>query len=174
MTVRLALFGGTFDPIHNGHLLLAECARERFRLDRVIFLPVFEPPHKHRPVASSKDRLAMVRRAIRGNSAFAVSDWEIRQKRVVYTVETVEHFRGQRPPSAWYFIVGSDSLRDLPQWRESRRLQRLCRVIGLDRFEPFASHEIRDRVRRGLSIRYHVPEAVGRYIQSHRLYRKPE
>jgi nicotinate-nucleotide adenylyltransferase len=168
--MRVALFGGTFDPIHLGHLLIAEAAREQFHLDRVVFLPNGHPPHRSVPFVSARHRLAMVRLAVRGNPGFRVSDWEIRQNRVVYTIETLEHFRRRQPRVQWHFIVGADELRNLPLWKESRRLRRLCRFIGMDRLDPYASTDIRRRIRRGLSIRYRVPERVERYIRTHHLY----
>jgi len=172
--MRIALFGGTFNPVHYGHLLIAEAARQSQKLDRVVFTPAGIPPHKKRPHTSAPHRLAMLRLAIRGNPAFTASDWEIRQKRVVYTYETLEYFHGRWPQASLYFILGSDSLRLVPKWREPRRLRSLCRFIPHKRLPPFASHDIRRRVLKGMSIRYRVPEAVERYIRSRRLYRKPE
>ena len=116
----------------------------------------------------------MLRLAVRGNPAFKISDWEIRQKRVVYTYQTLEHFRQKWPRARLYFILGSDSMRKLPKWREPQRLRALCRFVPYKRLEPFASHDIRRRVHKGLSIRYLVPETVERYIRRCRLYRQPE
>jgi nicotinate-nucleotide adenylyltransferase len=172
--MRIALFGGTFNPVHYGHLLIAEAARQSHRLDQVVFVLAGIPPHKKHPKTSAKDRLAMLRAAVRGNPAFSVSDWEVRQKRVVYTYETLEHFKSRRPADALHFIVGSDSVADLPRWKEAKRLPSLCRFIAQDRILPYASHDIRRRVLKRRSIRYLVPEAVERYIQKRGLYRKPE
>ena len=172
--MKIGLIGGTFNPVHYGHLLIAQAARESHRLDQVIFIPAGLPPHKKSPRTSAEDRLAMLRLAVRGNPFFKVSDWEIRQKRVVYTYETLEHFRQVRPKDALHFIIGSDSLEDLPRWKKPERLRALCRFITLERILPFASHDLRRRVRAGESIRYHVPESVERYIQKRRLYRRPE
>jgi nicotinate-nucleotide adenylyltransferase len=172
--MKIALLGGTFNPVHYGHLLIAEAAREIYRLDQVVFVPAGLPPHKKRPLTSAKHRLAMLRLAIRGNAAFKINDWEIRRKRVVYTYETLEYFRRQVPRTSLYFIVGSDSLKNLPRWREAKRLPSLCRFITMKRILPYASHNLRRRVRQALSIRYQVPEAVERYIRKHRLYKKPE
>jgi len=172
--MRIALLGGTFNPVHYGHLLIAEAARESYRFDHVVFVPAGLPPHKKPPRTSAKHRLAMLRLAVRGNPAFTVSDWEIRQGRVVYSYETVEHFRGLRPKDSLHFILGSDSLKDLPRWKEARRLRSLCRFVTMGRLAPFASRDIRRRVRTHRSIRYQVPDAVERYIRQHRLYRKPE
>src|SRR4051812_25952342 len=108
--MRVALFGGTFNPVHCGHLLLAESARDQFKLDRVIFLPAGLPPHKTPPLIRPSHRLAMTRLAVRRNPSFEVSDWEVRQGRVVYTHEALKHFAQTRPRDHWYFVMGSDSL----------------------------------------------------------------
>jgi nicotinate-nucleotide adenylyltransferase len=172
--MRVALFGGTFNPVHYGHLLIAESARQAHRLDQILFIPAGLPPHKAAPRTSAEDRLAMLRAAVRGNAAFHVSDWEIRQKRIVYTYETVDYFHQRWPKALLYFLVGSDSYKNLPYWRESKRLRSLCRFISYERISPFASHDIRRRVRRHDSIRYRVPNSVAQLIQRRRLYRKPE
>ena len=116
----------------------------------------------------------MLKLAIRGNPAFECNAWEISQKRVVYTYETLEHFKRTWPRASLYFIMGSDSLKEFPRWREAKRLKTLCRWVAMDRILPYASHEIRRRVQKRRSIRYLVPEAVEGYIKTHRLYRKPE
>ncbi len=172
--MRIALFGGTFNPIHCGHLLIAEAARESHGLDQIVFVPAGIPPHKKNPLTSHRHRVAMLRLALRGNPAFTVSDWEIRQKRVVYTYETLDHFKKKWPRARLYFLLGSDAMKKLPRWRKTKRLRSLCRFIPFERLRPFASHNIRRRVRKGFSIRYLVPPAVERYIRQCRLYRKPE
>lgn len=190
--MNVGLFGGTFNPIHYGHLLMAEAARERFKLDRVIFIPAGHPPHKADPNVSAAHRLRMVRDALRGNPRFSVSDWEVRQKRVVYTYETLAYFRKSRPRDRFYFILGSDSVRELPRWRESASMRKQCVFLAIERpgqtsgalpaalrrvvkkvpsyAIPFSSREIRAQVRTGKSIRYQVPESVRRYIESRGLY----
>jgi len=193
--MKLAIFGGTFDPIHMGHLLVAEAAREQFQLDRILFLPTGLPPHKKTPVASSSQRLIMVRKALRGNPAFVCSDWEIRQRRTVYTFETIAHFKTLYPKAALFFILGSDALRDVPTWRQGTGLLRQCRFLVVDRKEApwstiarplrrhvlrvqaplceVASHTIRARAGTGHSIRYQVPDAVGAYIRAGHFYQRP-
>src|SRR5438477_7389486 len=120
--MRIALFGGTFNPVHYGHLLIAETARESYHLDQVVFVPAGRPPHKKRPLTSAQRRLAMLRLAVRGNPAFKIDDWEIRQKRVVYTVQTLERFLLRLPGASFHFLIGSDSLKGLPRWRAATRL----------------------------------------------------
>jgi nicotinate-nucleotide adenylyltransferase len=191
--MKIALFGGTFDPVHWGHLLLAEAARDAFHLDRVLFIPTGTPPHKKPAIASSKHRLQMLRLALRSNPGFVISDWEVRQNRVVYSYETIAHFKQEAPRAKLYFIVGTDMLRILDKWVRGRTLLKECTFLAAERPEtpwtrlpawirrnakqivwpevPLASHEIRDGVRDGRSIRYQVPEPVLSYIQKHRLYR---
>ncbi len=190
--MRVALFGGTFNPPHLGHLLMAEAARVQFRLDRVIFLPTSHPPHKSVASFSAPHRLAMTRLAVRGHPCFQVSDWEIRQARTVYTYETVAYFRKRWPRAALFFIIGSDSLSHLHAWRHGPALLKEARFLVVERPEApwrkipallrtrvtpvhapqvtLASHDIRHAVRRGRSIRYQVPASVAAYIQKHRLY----
>ena len=168
--MKIALFGGMFDPVHYGHLLIAQAALETHHLDRVLFVPAGLPPHKSEPQASAPSRLAMLRLALRGNSKLGVSDWEIRQKRVVYTFETLTHFRHLYPRAALYFILGEDAYQNLAHWREPRRLRALARFIPFERIPPFSSTLIRSRLKRRLPVRYHVPEEVERYIRAHRLY----
>src|SRR5258708_316904 len=158
--MRIALFGGTFNPVHNGHLFIAEAARESQKLDRVLFVPAGLPPHKKAPHTSARHRLAMLRLAIRGNPSFKISDWEIRQNRVVYTYETLEHFRRLWPRARLFFLLGSDSMKILPKWRKPDRLKSLCRFISHERIPCYASHDIRRRVRAHQSVRYRVPDAV--------------
>jgi len=192
--MRLAIFGGTFDPIHQGHLVLAEVARTQFKLDRVIFLPTGIPPHKSAPSASSPQRLAMVKRAIHGHPAFQVSDWEVRQKAKVYTVDTLAHFREKHPQDTLFFIVGSDSLKAIKTWKSGADVLRSASFLVAERpgavwtsiplalrrqtqkiaapLMDIASQTLRAHVAAGQSIRYQVPAAVARYIQTHGMYRK--
>lgn len=194
--MRRGLFGGTFNPVHYGHLLMAEAARDQMKLDQIVFVPAGLPPHKTPPKTSARHRLAMLRLAIRSNRSFAVSEWEIRQKRVVYTYETLDHFKKQWPGDALFFIIGSDSLEQLPSWRRGKELMRSNQFVVVERPEarwnsisptlrrrvrhvefqpvPFASHSIRAQVKRKRSIRYQVPAEVERYIQKHWLYRTAE
>jgi len=169
--MRVGLFGGSFDPVHLGHLLLAEQTGEKYRLDRVLFLPSGVPPHKHKPRATSAHRLAMLRLAVRGNARLYVSDWEIEQQRKVFSIETVDHFHRQWPDATFYFLVGSDALKTLRTWKESARLRKRCRFVGIDRIAAFSSTQIRRRLARGQSVRYLVPPAVEDYLQVQRLYR---
>ncbi len=129
---RTALFGGAFNPIHYGHLLLADDVRERLSLERVLFMPAGEPPHK--PVsglAPAADRYAMVRLAIAETPAFEVSDLELRRAGPSYTVDTVEALG--IPPDELFLVIGSETFLDLLSWREPRRLAAHCRIVVIPR-----------------------------------------
>ena len=125
--MRLGIFGGSFDPVHFGHLLLAECCREQCRLDEVWFLPAASPPHKLGHIlAPAKARLEMLELATSGNEAFRVSSLEIERGGVSYTVETLRAISQQQPESELCLLMGADSLRDLPTWREPAEILTLA------------------------------------------------
>lgn len=125
--MRLGIFGGTFDPVHYGHLLLAEACREQCRLDELWFMPAAVPPHKQEQTLSpAKDRAEMLRLAIAGQAAFSVSLLEIEQGGVSYTVSTLAAVEVARPEAKLFFPMGADSLHDLPTWREPIRVCELA------------------------------------------------
>ncbi|MFH1922124.1 MAG: nicotinate-nucleotide adenylyltransferase [Planctomycetota bacterium] len=125
--MRLGLFGGSFDPVHYGHLLLAECCREQCRLERVLFLPAAVPPHKQdRRLTPASARVEMLQLAIAGHAAFDVNRYEVDRGGVSYTVETLRHFRGEDPDGELFLLVGADTLHDLPHWREAERVCQLA------------------------------------------------
>jgi nicotinate-nucleotide adenylyltransferase len=194
----VGILGGTFDPIHHGHLAIAEEAREALGLERVLFVPAASPPHKPgRPVSAPGDRLAMVRLAVAGNAAFEASDIEVRRGGTSYTVDTLEALRAHGLVQPW-LILSSEALALLPTWREPHRVLELARLavvprggsdpLGPDWVEaefPGAAHRVRflsgpllpisgsvvrRRARAGRSIRYLVPDAVAAHIAAHRLY----
>jgi len=183
--MRLGIVGGTFNPIHLGHLILAECAREQCRLDAVWFMPAAAPPHKSsRWLLDGRTRLRLIRLAVRGHPAFCGCDLELRMGGVSYTIRTVRTLKARFPKTQLFFILGSDMLK-VP-WYRFKELQRLCTFVVADRGSTtlrrgmrrivmphvdISSSMIRERVRRGQSIRYLVPEPVARYIARHRLFR---
>jgi nicotinate-nucleotide adenylyltransferase len=125
--MRLGILGGSFDPVHYGHLLLAESCREQCRLDAVWFVPAFVPPHKQdRTLSSAADRVEMLKLATGGNEAFAVWTWEIDRGGVSFTVETLQHLHEEDPSRELFFLMGADSLADLPTWRQPQRLCELA------------------------------------------------
>lgn len=188
-----AIFGGSFDPIHVGHLHIAEHARHALALERVLFVPARRNPLKERgPVASDGDRREMIVRAIAGNGAFALEPWELDHPAPSYTVDTVDALlSGGRIQAEPYLIVGDELVDELPRWRSLERLLSLVRLVVVTRTaEPHArsplppdavllsnvtvavsSSAIRDRLRSGGSVRYLVPDAVYDYIEDRGLYR---
>lgn len=132
--MRLGIFGGTFDPIHYGHLLLAECCREQCELDRVWFVPAAIPPHKQaRDVSSAEQRIEMLQLAVGGHAAFEVSRLEVDRGGLSYTAETLAAVAGQAPDAQLFFLMGADSLSELPTWREPARVCQLATVIVVRR-----------------------------------------
>jgi nicotinate-nucleotide adenylyltransferase len=121
--MRLGILGGSFDPVHYGHLLLAESCREQCRLDAVWFVPAAVPPHKQDCTLSpAADRVEMLKLAIGGQEAFSVCTWEIDRGGVSYTVETLQSLQNEDPKRELFFLMGADSLADLPTWREPERI----------------------------------------------------
>jgi nicotinate-nucleotide adenylyltransferase len=189
--VRLGLLGGTFDPPHLGHLIVASAAFESLELDRILFIPAAAPPHKlGSVVASAEQRLEMVRRAITGDPRFAVDDLELRRPGASYTVDTLRALREREPGVELFFLVGADQVRELHTWRDPEEVSRLACLAVLSRGGDqipsagryrtlpvavpridIAATEIRRKVAAGESIRYLVPEAVREYIEGEGLYR---
>jgi len=190
--------GGTFDPIHYGHLVTAEEARVQFKLDRVLFIPAGKPPHKMRPdVASSEHRYLMAVVATATNEAFGVSRMEIDRTGTSYTIDTIRALHEERGPGLeLYFITGADAVWEILTWHEHEEVAKLARFIAatrpgypLDRFRSpdqggitgsveimeipalaISSSDIRERLREGRPIRYLTPDAVVAYIAKHGLY----
>ena len=133
---RLGVFGGTFNPIHNGHLRLLQGAREALELDRVLVIPTKQPPHKRpQQLASDEDRLAMCRLAVEGLSGVEVSDLEIRRGGLSYTADTLAELRRRYPDSTLYLLVGGDMFLTIDSWHESAAIARLAVVCGMARRE---------------------------------------
>ena len=134
--MRLGIFGGTFDPVHYGHLLLAECCREQCRLDRIWFVPAAAPPNKQEAdLTPANDRVEMLRLAVAGHEAFDVSTVEVERGGVSYTAETLEAIHDQHPQAKLFFLMGADSLRDLPSWRNPDRICQLAMPVVVHRPE---------------------------------------
>jgi len=196
---RTAVFGGSFNPIHYGHLLLADEVLDALGLDRVLFVPAAVPPHKpNAQLAPAQDRYVMVELAVAGHPRFSVSDVELRRAGPSYTVDTLEALRV--PREELFLIVGSETFLDLLTWRAPARIAQLAQIVVVPRvgsaFDPASAaarkvvHEIgeeplivhasslpisasdlRRRVREGRSIAFRLPEAVLAYIEAKRLYR---
>ncbi|HQU44730.1 MAG: nicotinate (nicotinamide) nucleotide adenylyltransferase [Planctomycetia bacterium 21-64-5] len=132
--MRLGLFGGTFDPVHLGHLLLAEYCREQCRLDAVWFVPAAEPPHKQRPdLTPARQRIEMLQLAIGGHEAFLVCTREVERGGVSYTVDTLGELAAEQPSRPLFFLLGGDSLADLPRWREPAKICELAMPVVVAR-----------------------------------------
>jgi nicotinate-nucleotide adenylyltransferase len=144
--MRIGIFGGTFDPVHYGHLLLAELSREQARLEQVWFLPAAVPPHKqHRERSAGEHRMAMLNLAIGGHEPFSVSRLEIERGGISYTVDSLEALHASHPGHDWFLLLGADSLEDLPNWREPRRICELA--LPLVAARPGSSPPNFDRLR---------------------------
>ncbi len=188
--MRLGILGGTFDPIHLGHLRAAERAHEALGLDRVFLVPAGTPPHRAPACANALDRLAMVCLAAASHPWFVAADDEIRRRGPSYTVETISAFAERFPAASLHLIVGSDTLGEMPTWKDAERLFSLCRVAvvgrpgaGSQEDSPVACDWItgptlavsatlvRELARSGRSLRYLVSDAVADYIERRGLYR---
>jgi nicotinate-nucleotide adenylyltransferase len=185
--MKLALYGGTFDPIHHGHLILAREALEQLELDRVVFVPAAQSPFKPTQTSAPAEiRLAMLRAAIAGEDAFDLDESEIRRGGTSYTIDTVEAATDRWPGAELWWLIGEDHLAQLPKWNRYDEIVKRVRFAvfartgngataqgfpRLTRQVDISATEIRARVARGNSIRYLVPEEVRALIEEHRLYR---
>jgi nicotinate-nucleotide adenylyltransferase len=184
---KIAIYGGTFDPVHHAHLILARQAIETLCLDKVILVPAaISPLKKTAPVANGEVRLAMLRAAIKGEPEFEVDDCELLRPPPSYTIDTVEEIRRRESDAAIYCMIGEDNVEQLPRWHRFSELEKMVRFVILDRSGKQPSHsyqlihrridisatEIRRRVAQNESIRYLVPDSVEEIIQREKLYRE--
>ena len=190
--MTIGVFGGTFDPPHAAHLIIAEYVRGELGLDHVLFVPAAVPPHKTQGmITPGHHRLEMVRLAIRGNTAFEVSDMELRRGGISYTVDTLDELARKRPGDTLFLLIGEDNLVEFGTWKEPERILKLAQVIAMTRpgfaVEPtlsfhdaikicevpqlgIASRDIRERLRAMRTVRYLVPDPVVHYIRMNKLY----
>lgn len=200
MPDRIGLFGGTFDPPHLGHLILASEAQSQLELTRLLWILTPEPPHKQdQVITATEHRLAMVKLAIQDNPSFELSRVELDRPGPHFTLDTVHIIAEQNPDAEIVPIIGGDSLRDLPTWHEPKELLYACHWVGvmrrpsdeanleaLERELPgisskvhyvdaplleIASRDIRSRIALGESVRYYLPQPVYKYIEEHHLYK---
>lgn len=195
---KIGLFGGTFDPIHFGHIALARHVLDTCSLDKIIFIPAGIPPHKiENVVTEKKHRFSMVQAAIAKDAQFCISDYELQNEEPNYSYRTIAHFKKLYPEDTVFFIVGGDSFRDFPKWKNYETLISLCTFIVVSRPEilpeqyksvyqglkkppkvcyindfsyGISSTEIRNRVAEGKDISSLVPPFVEQYIKNHNLY----
>lgn len=188
---RIGIMGGTFNPPHLGHLLMAEQVGHQLELDEVWFMPTAKPPHAPgKKTIASQHRVQMVQKAIAGNPLFKLQPYEVNKGGKNYTIDTMRHFIEEYPETDFYFIIGSDSAHDLDTWQEIDLLTHLVQFVGVRRpgqppytgrhsilwvdspLVDLSSTEIRLRVYLEQSIRYQVPRTVEEYILKHQLYRE--
>lgn len=192
--MRTGVFGGTFDPPHVGHLILAADARDALNLDRLIFVPAYAQPLKVEtpPVASAQDRLEMVRLVVADDANYQVDETEIDRKGLSYTVDTLEHLSARYPGTKIFLLLGEDAYGSFGQWKDPGRILELATLAVMQRSGPrgvranasaegvltvstrrvdVSSTEIRQRLRAGKSIKGFVPESVEQFIEARGLYR---
>lgn len=194
-----AIFGGTFDPPHQGHLILAEQLQDNFGLNKIIFMPSGKPPHKKDKVISpNKDRLNMLKLAVAQNPFFSLSDWEIKNDGYSYTAKTLAQFVPQIEAEQIFFIIGADSLAEIFDWKEPEYLlsnanfivfnrpgYNLKEIIAQKKYKSYldniyiyqglnieiSSSFIRNQIKEGKSIRYLTLDTIEKYIKENNLYR---
>jgi nicotinate-nucleotide adenylyltransferase len=188
--VRIGIFGGSFDPVHRGHLAVAHRAIARLGLDQLRFVPArVQPLKSFGPLAAATDRVAMLRVAMGGAPGFMVDTREIDRSAPSYTVDTLRELRREHPDDELFLLIGADAARDLPRWREGNELTRLATLVVVPRsgdsggpLPPGAMEldmapvevsatDIRGRVAQGQKVNHLVPDAVAEYIAARGLYR---
>lgn len=189
--VKIGILGGTFDPVHNGHIYLAKKVCVKLRLDKIIFIPSYLPPHKKGvKVTSARHRFNMLKLAIQGNKKFKISDMEIKRKGRSYSVETLRRLRKRYGAAAeLFFITGSDSLKELNKWKNLKEILTLCRFVVVERpgfkaskhpkgsiflkisAKDISATEIRSKIGANKPLNRLMPAAVETYIYKYILYR---
>lgn len=198
--MKIGILGGTFDPVHYGHLLMAEICREELQLDEVRFLPAGNPPHKpDRRISDAHARADMLQLAVSGYPEYTVDRREIRREGPSYTVDTLTEFRAQLPDAELFFLMGADSLHDFLTWKDPEKISELATIVAVNRpgwdlpsvdsvkelvGEKIATNvtlvqmpgadlsasELRRRISSGLGLRFMTPRAVEAYLVQHSIY----
>ncbi|MFZ0389714.1 MAG: nicotinate-nucleotide adenylyltransferase [Calditrichia bacterium] len=191
---KIGIFGGTFDPVHNGHLIIAEFLRDELKLQEIWFIPAkVHPLKENKTISSAADRLQMLEMAVENNSCMKVSTIELERQGTSYTIDTLNALKHQNPDCQFYFFMGMDNINELHQWKNGLELVQQCRMIAFGRpgFQPrdsakpylphiqfvhvplleISSTFIRQRWKADHSIRYLVPAVVEAYIRDQKLYK---
>lgn len=186
---KIGILGGTFDPPHIGHLIIAEEVKNALQLDEIWFIPSNEPPHKKKAITSTNDRISMLQRAIAGNNSFMLNMVEVERSGKSYTIDTINSLNRQYPSFTFYFIIGADMVEYLPKWKQIDKLAQLVSFVGVKRsgfrveshypltevdipLIDISSSLIRDRLFNDQSVTYLIPSNVYSYIKERRLYEK--
>ncbi len=188
--MKIGILGGTFNPAHLGHLILAEEAREKLGLDKIVFVPANKPPHKDNgDIAEASFRLKMLKLAIKGNKHFFVSDIEIKRQGRSYTIDTIKEFKRKYPSDELYFIIGSDLLKYLDEWKDLNEINKIVKFVAATRpgypLEKIPAYiqtlgiravdisgfEVRKCIKENKSFRYLVPDAIFNFINKKGLYK---
>ncbi|WP_026906255.1 nicotinate-nucleotide adenylyltransferase [Paucisalibacillus globulus] len=184
---RIGILGGTFDPPHIGHLIIAQEVLDSLELDQVWFIPTYEPPHKHEARLQVENRIEMLRLALADNSTFQLNTIEVKRAGKSYTYDTMITLKEQYPNTDFYFIIGADMVEYLPKWHKIDNLINLVTFVGVKRtgytlkttypikevdipMVDISSTTIRDRLQKKKSIQYLVPDSVHTYIKEHGFY----
>ncbi len=187
---RIGILGGSFDPIHFGHLLMGQSAVEALKLDVVFFVPAYRSPFKSKhALPDGLKRMVMVKEAIKGNKAFRVYDGELRRQKISYTIDTLKELKARHPQSKFFLLMGGDNLRTFHRWKDPQGILKLAGLVilnrpGFDKNYPkrwpyvkinmpavdISSSDIRHRLKTKKSIWYLTPKAVIRYIKRYKLY----
>ena len=191
--MKIGIFGGTFDPVHLGHFELAQNARAQFSLDKVIFVPAYQPPHKQEllSLTPAQDRYEMVRLAIEGEPLFELSDCELSRKGISYTFDTLSEFEKKYPGAAFFLILGKDAFEEINAWHRAAELKKKIRFLVAKRGPcevhapegaraewiqmplcPISASGIREAIKHGRDVADYVSPKVLQYIHAHALYRE--
>jgi len=187
--MRIGILGGTFNPPHIGHLILAEEAKDKFNLDKIFFIPVYLPPHKDIPLAKAEDRLEMVKLSIKDNKSFECLDIEVKRGGKSFTIDTLKELKEKYPHDHLFLIIGSDLVKDFSSWDGYEEIIKIAKVLVARRkdFTSFKDNKfgflffdiiqvgissslIRERIKKGLSIKYLVRPEVEKFIKKRKIY----
>ena len=188
INMKIGILGGTFNPPHVGHLILAQEVAQKLSIDKIFFIPTNIPPHKESHNVKSADRLNMVRLATKEDSRFEVLDLEIKRGGISYTIDTVKALKAKFPKAEFFLIVGSDLANDFPTWRYFEHLKKAVKIVvakrrayPLEKKNRFivvdivqmgiSSSYIRGLIKKGFSVKYLVTDSVAKYIEQHKLYK---